>query len=277
MNEVEGDVRLTSCCGRLIRLVCLIAVATTVAGFSFADEFSEELQFLDTKDVKVVGREGLLSGYEDLLSSHPSHPDRAAVMVRIASRWELENHDLEIRPDREQSIRWLEKAAEAAPEASKEWFEARFRLVNRVRDAKPAVAQRLLKEVLDKAPNGVIETKAKYELQMMAVLRGDYKAAEEICLELQRWYDIPGRVPIDFREKGQLDFNIQDSALSMMTAWADMNVPMHEREKKIDEFVSEFGNRGYIQTANRQVREYMSRVRAEVGESEEALPVQCSE
>ena len=230
-----------------------------VAGTARDDPFLDKLRFLEEQDVKKVGRDAKVAGYEQLLREYPAHPERAKAMLLLASLWQITNPKLKLKPNPQVAIRWLREACEAASEGSPDWFEARFRLVGHIKMEKPDEARRILHDLIEQAPGPVIEVRALYYLQVIAIREKDFDKAEEICRTLQHWDADPDNLPEGMLEKGKVFSWMQWSASSMMTAWAKMDLPKAERAAKIAAFGEIFDPHPYIQIRQERALESLER------------------
>jgi hypothetical protein len=139
------------------------------------------------------------------------------------------------------AIRWLREARTAAPQGSKDWCEAMLRLSGATLSEHPDEGRRLLQELIDHAPDSVVEVQALYQMQVLKQMNKRLDEAERICLKIQNWLSDPAHRPKRMLEKGDTFHWMQASARSMMFAWAEMHdVPKAERAAKIAGLVEKF-------------------------------------
>ena len=98
------------------RLLTFVAFFLAMSSGSVvrADAFDEAMAYLSKQDVRQVGREAMISAYEDLLRNHPDHPDRARAMLELQGLWQISDPTLGIKADEEKQNYWVRRAHEAA-------------------------------------------------------------------------------------------------------------------------------------------------------------------
>lgn len=206
------------------------------------NDFSKEMKRLETLNASEVGRDVIVVGYEELLKKFPDHPKRAQAMLKLASVWGITVPERQIQADEEKLIAWVRQAREAAVKGSDDWLKAQFWLAARVRWKNSEEARHLLEEIEQVKPGPVIETQMLVQLQEVALFENKFEEAEKICIRLQEWDSDPARMPEKLFDKGQIYFNQQQSASSIMNHWMS-HLPRAESERKLHEFVEKYSTR----------------------------------
>lgn len=228
-------------CVHVIVVGCIVCGGPDAsAQVALADEFADHVKYIDAQPLREVGRAAKMLAYQELLEANPSHPGRAAVMLRIASLMENSIPDLGLEPDTQAAVEWLRHAAAAAPRGGEEWCDARIMLASRLGENDIGEARALLDEVAEHAPSPVIEVKSLYHLQQVEQDHGDASAGERICRRIQDWRLDRARMPESGFDRGQVYSLVQASAQAQMYNWVYMDMPREEKIQRLEEFAKTY-------------------------------------
>lgn len=116
--------------------VCLAGCVLNAAVAMAQDGATLERRFapLRTENPSRRGRDVIVADCQALLTAFPADPGRAAVMLRIARLYDLENPRAGFRADRPQALTWYRRAYEASEPQDPVGFEAGLALVRRLRE-----------------------------------------------------------------------------------------------------------------------------------------------
>jgi hypothetical protein len=169
-------------------------------------------------------------------------------MLQLQGLWQTQIPEQGVAPDTEQQLYWVRRASESAAKGSDVWFEAHFRLASYLQWKDPKQARQISNMLYEQAPDAVVRVKALYWLQSIARAQNELVEAERICHQLMAWTrDHRDELPEEMLRKGEIFSWIQNSAGSLMSAWAnESGVPYDERIKKINSFAERYAGNKYF-------------------------------
>lgn len=200
------------------------------------DSFDAQLQYLRTQNVAQVGRDSLVEAYDKLIGKHADDPRVAEAMLEIAALFtSVERPELEIYPDPEKALVWLQKAAATAVEGSPTWIKAQFSISGHVRRSNPQEARRILDNIAAKAKDksSLLRARIELEFQRICIEEGDLDAAERHCRRLLGWYADPAQIPNIELEKAEIDYLMISAGAFMMAQFPRAPWPVKKREDRI--------------------------------------------
>jgi len=222
-----------------------------------ADEFSDQIAYLQKQVTAEVGRDTKIAGYKELLAGHPKHPLRAVAMLDIANLWQIHVPANGIKQDLDQRLKWLRKASSASEVASEIWFDVNFRIVGQIYHKDSEETRRILNNLIENSPNSIVDAHCQHQLQRLALHENDYVEAERICLMLQEWMCDKDKQPTEMYDKGLFFGWCQSSAWSMMNSWAHMNAPIADRRAKIDGLLEKYAGRQYMDEYHERTMDFL--------------------
>lgn len=230
---------------RLRTIVMLGAIVLPASqSLSQDDPFDAQLQYLRTQNVAQVGRDSLVEAYDTLITKHADDPRVAEAMLEIAALFtSVERPELEIYPDPEKALVWLQKAAATAVEGSPTWIKAQFSISGHVRRSNPQEARRILDNIAAKAKDksSLLRARIELEFQTVCIDEGDLDAAERHCRRLLGWYADPAQIPNIELEKAEIDYLMISAGAFMMAQFPRAPWPVKKRVDRIVKLMEDYG------------------------------------
>ncbi|TKJ35987.1 MAG: hypothetical protein CEE38_13345 [Planctomycetes bacterium B3_Pla] len=224
--------------------------------------FDTQLQYLRTQNVAQVGRDSLVEAYDKLITKHADDPRVAEAMLEIAALFtSVERPELEIYPDPEKALVWLQKAVATAVEGSPTWIKAQFSISGHVRRSNPQEARRILDNIAAKAKDksSLLRARIEHEYQTICIDEGDLDAAEYHCRRLLGWYADPERIPNIELEKAEIDYITIAAGAFMMSQLRHAPWPVKKRVDRIVKLMKDYGGSAALyrngQAALKSIRE----------------------
>lgn len=222
---------------RLRTIVMLGAIVLPASQLLSQDaSFDAQLQYLRTQNVALVGRDSLVEAYDTLITKHADDPRVAEAMLEIAALFtSVERPELDIYPDPEKALVWLQKAAATAVEGSPTWIKAQFSISGHVRRSNPQEARRILDNIATKAKDksSLLRARIELEYQTICIEEGDLDAAERHCRRLLGWYADPAQKPNIELEKAEIDYLVISAGAFMMAQFPRAPWPVKKRIDRI--------------------------------------------